>query len=570
MNNFITKFFASVSKGFKKASMVQKMAFGLIVLFVILAFIFLVGFSTKKQGIALFGVGIKEQYLLDRIVQRLDKENVEYTVTADGKIYLSNENMSKRMRAILVREELVPVHMDPWYLFDIDRWTITDFERNINLRRSITRALEQHIVALDDVDAVSINLVMPEKTLFKESQEAVKASVRITPKPGSDIVTNRKKVEGLVKLIQYAIEGLESDNIAIVDNKGTILNDFSNLGGIDRIDLAEKERKLKLKYESMLRDEIDSALSKVLSGDRFMIARVNVTLDTSRHTTESKEYAPIEIEPQDPKVSYNTRKVSDSTLISSQVHKREYEGQGFSPWGPPGQEGNTPPEYRDLSDIIGKSNELQETKNVALNEKKSLNEKEPAKIAGISLGIFIDGVWSFVYDESGNFVIENGMRKREYKPISDEALKNITDVLQSSFEYKPERGDAITVRNVAFDRANEFRKIDEDYFASEKFKFLIFIVSIIFALLILIFTVFFIVSRELERRRRLREEDFARQAHLRRQQSLMDDSDDLGVDDVVSGLKEEDELQSNVEILAREKPEDVAKLIRTWIVMYKG
>ncbi|BCR21729.1 flagellar basal-body MS-ring/collar protein FliF [Borrelia sp. HM] len=569
MNNFITKFFASVNKVFKKASIVQKVAFGFIVLFVILALIFLVGLSTKKQGIALFGVGIKDQHLLDRIMQRLDKENVQYTVTADGKIYLSNENVSKRMRAVLIREELVPMHMDPWYLFDIDRWTITDFERNINLRRSITRAVEQHIVALDDVDAVSINLVMPEKALFKESQEAVKASVRITPKPGSDIVTNRKKVEGLVKLIQYAIEGLESDNIAIVDNKGNILNDFSNLGGIDRIDLAEKERKLKLKYESMLRDDIDSALSRVLSGDRFMIARVNVTLDTSRQTTESKEYAPIEIEPQDPKVSYNTRKVSDSTLISSQIHKREYEGQGFSPWGPPGQEGNTPPEYRDLSDIIGKSNELQEIKNVALNEKKSLNEKEPAKIAGISLGIFIDGVWDFVYDDSGNFIIENGMRKREYKPISDEALKNITDVLQSSFEYRPERGDSIIVRNVAFDRANEFRKIDEYYFASEKFKFLIFIVSIIFALLILIFTIFFIVSRELERRRRIREEEFARQAHLRRQQSLID-GDDIGVDDVVGGLKEEDELQNNVELLAREKPEDVAKLIRTWMVMYKG
>ncbi|UPA11977.1 flagellar basal-body MS-ring/collar protein FliF [Borrelia venezuelensis] len=565
MNNFITKFFASVNKNFKKASMVQKVAFGVIALFIILAFIFLIGFSTKKQGVALFGVGIKDQYLLDRIVQRLDRESVEYIITADGKIYLSDENMSKKMRAILVREELVPVHMDPWSLFDIARWTITDFERNVNLRRSITRAVEQHIVALDDVDAVSINLVMPEKALFKESQEAVKASVRITPKPGSDIVTNRKKVEGLVKLIQYAIEGLESDNIAIVDNKGTVLNDFSNLDGIDRIDLAEKERKLKLKYESMLRDEIDSALSKVLSVDRFMIARVNVTLDTSRQTTESKEYAPIEIEPQDPKVSYNTRKVSDSTLLSSQVHKREYEGQGYSPWGPPGQEGNTPPEYRDLSDIIGKSNEFKEIKNVALNEKKSLNEKEPARIAGISLGIFIDGVWDFVYDESGNFIIENGMRKREYKPISDEALKNITDVLQSSFEYKPERGDSIAIRNVAFDRVNEFRKIDEDYFSTEKFKFLIFTVSIIFALLILIFMVFFIVSRELERRRRLREEEFSRQAHLRRQQALMD-SDDIGVDDVVGGIREEDELQSNAELLAREKPEDVAKLIRTWIV----
>ncbi len=392
-------------------------------------------------------------------------------MSSDGRIYLDDEKLAKKMRAILVREELVPVHMDPWALFDIDRWTITDFERSINLRRSITRAVEQHIVALDDVDAVSVNLVMPEKALFKEAQEPVKASVRITPRPGSDIITNRKKVEGLVKLIQYAIEGLESDNIAIVDNSGTILNDFSNLDGIDRIDLAEKERKLKLKYEAMLRGEIDSALSKVLSIDRFMIARVNVKLDTSKETTESKEYAPIELQSQDPKASYNTRKVSDSTIISSQTQKKEYQGQGYSPWGPPGQEGNTPPEYQDLSDITGKYNESQEIKNVALNEKKSTSEKEPARIVGVSLGIFVDGVWNFVYDEKGDFVIENGMRKREYKPMALEEIKNIEDVLQSSFEYKPERGDSITVRNISFDRMNEFRKIDENYFASERFKY---------------------------------------------------------------------------------------------------
>nr|WP_267517840.1 flagellar basal-body MS-ring/collar protein FliF [Borreliella afzelii] len=566
MSNFFTNFFVSAKGIFKKASTVQKIVLGLIIFFVILAFVFLIGFSTKSQSIALFGVEIKDQYLLDRISQRLDRENVKYFLSSDGRIYLDDEKLAKKMRAILVREELVPVHMDPWALFDIDRWTITDFERSINLRRSITRAVEQHIVALDDVDAVSVNLVMPEKALFKESQEPVKASVRITPRPGSDIITNRKKVEGLVKLIQYAIEGLESDNIAIVDNSGTILNDFSNLDGIDRIDLAEKERKLKLKYEAMLRGEIDSALGKVLSVDRFMIARVNVKLDTSKETTESKEYAPIELQSQDPKASYNTRKVSDSTIISSQTQKKEYQGQGYSPWGPPGQEGNTPPEYQDLSDITGKYNESQEIKNVALNEKKSTSEKEPARIVGVSLGIFVDGIWNFVYDEKGNFVIENGMRKREYKPMALEEIKNIEDVLQSSFEYKPERGDSITVRNISFDRMNEFRKMDENYFASERFKYFLFIASIIFSLLILVFTIFFAISRELERRRRLREEELAKQAHLRRQQALMDGGDDIGVDDVVGGIREGDELQNNAELLAREKPEDVAKLIRTWLL----
>ncbi len=46
----------------------------------------------------------------------------------------------------------------------------------------------------------------------------------------------------------------------------------------------------------------------------------------------------------------------------------------------------------------------------------------------------------------------------------------------------------------------------------------------------------------------------------------MDGGDDIGVDDVVGGIREGDELQSNAELLAREKPEDVAKLIRTWLL----
>ncbi len=58
-----------------------------------------------------------------------------------------------------------------------------------------------------------------------------------------------------------------------------------------------------------------------------------------------------------------------------------------------------------------------------MNEKKSTSEKEPARIVGVSLGIFVDGIWNFVYDEKGDFVIENGMRKREYKPMALEEIK---------------------------------------------------------------------------------------------------------------------------------------------------
>ena len=55
------------------------------------------------------------------------------------------------------------------------------------------------------MDAVSVTLVVPKKELFAEDQKPVTASVIITPKPGSDIAVNRKKVEGIQKLIKFAV-----------------------------------------------------------------------------------------------------------------------------------------------------------------------------------------------------------------------------------------------------------------------------------------------------------------------------------------------------------------------------
>lgn len=112
------------------------------------------------------------------------------------------------MRAILVREELVPVHMDPWALFDIDRWTITDFERSINLRRSITRAVEQHIVALDDVDAVSVNLVMPEKALLKSLKSLLRHLLELPQGPVLILLPIEKKLKDLLNLFSMPLKVL--------------------------------------------------------------------------------------------------------------------------------------------------------------------------------------------------------------------------------------------------------------------------------------------------------------------------------------------------------------------------
>ena len=53
------------------------------------------------------------------------------------------------------------------------------------------------------------------RKLFAEDQNPVTASVVLYTKPGSDLTTNRKKVEGVQKIILKAVEDLKTDNIVI-------------------------------------------------------------------------------------------------------------------------------------------------------------------------------------------------------------------------------------------------------------------------------------------------------------------------------------------------------------------
>ena len=145
-----------------------------------------------------------------QIAAKLDELRVKYQLRPDNIFYVADEQTARRVRVILNQENLIPKGTDPWALFDMERWTTTDFERDVNLQRAITKQLEQHIMALDDVDNVSVTLVVPKTELFEADQKPTSASIIITPKPGSDFTTNRKKIEGVQRLIKLAVAGLKT------------------------------------------------------------------------------------------------------------------------------------------------------------------------------------------------------------------------------------------------------------------------------------------------------------------------------------------------------------------------
>ena len=75
-----------------------------------------------------------------------------------------------------------------------------------------------------------------------------------------------------------------------------------------------------------------------------------------------------------------------------------------------------------------------------------------------------------------------------------------------------------------------------------------------------------VISKEMERRRRLREEELARQHQAMREAALRS-AEEQGVE-VELSVEERArlEMQENAINMAREHPEDVAQLIRTWLM----
>ena len=174
----------------------------------------------------------------------------------------------------------------------------------------------------------------------------------------------------------------------------------------------------------------------------------------------------------------------------------------------------------------------------------------------------------FIVSEPGtrNYIIENGSIKRKYTPISEEDIVKAENLIKGAIGYDRNRGDTVVVTNLAYDRTLEFKEEDDAYFAEIKRKQTILIILAAVAIVLVGFILFRVISRELERRRRLREEELLRQQQAAREAALWEAKED-GMD-VTMSVEETRrmELQENAINMAKEHPEEVALLIRTWLM----
>jgi flagellar M-ring protein FliF len=567
MNEWVRKLVDQLKGLWGKWSATQKLILFAVLGAAVLAIFLIVSFSAAPAMVPLIGVPIKDEDDLARIVTKLDEEGAGYQLTPENRILVADEKTARRMRAILIREDLIPPSTDPWAIFDVERWTLTDFERDVNLRRAITSSLEQHVLALEDVDAVSVTLVTPERELFAEDQKPVTASVIVTPRPGSDFRENRKKIEGVEKLIQFAVGGLSKENIVITDQNGIQLNNFADLQDVDRIEIARREIKTKADLEQRYKAEVFASLKAIYGPDRVQIVKLDIDLDMSKRSSTTEEHFPVTMVPDNPRTPFSEREVAPSITLSREAVDERFEGTGFNPEGPPGQEGQTPPAYKDLSNLVGKYQKSSIIQNEAVNKKNTTEEQAPWRINRITTAVALDGLWKRQHDARGQpLLTAEGGIDRQYIPVPPEELLKAKSLVQDAIGFNRERGDSVTVEHVQFDRNSQFFREDAELRRQRQLRNMVLSIIIGVGAILLAAVVYRLISKEMERRRRLREEELARQHQAMREAALRR-AEEEGVE---VELSVEDrarlEMQENAINMAREHPEDVAQLIRTWLV----
>lgn len=568
MNEWFKNMIEKFQNFWKTSSVIVKVIVIGIALAVVGAVIFAVNVSGSDSTVKLFPQAVTDESVRNQILDRVARENVQVYVNDEGVISVNDEKTARRIRTLLSVEGLAPSNYDPFAEFYNRSWSTTDAEQNVRRKNAISAALKQHLESLSDIDVAFVTLVLPDKALFASEQNPVTASIAIRPSRTSDILSDRRKVKGIQDYILKAVEGLSAENLTIIDQNGHILNDFEGMAESDRVSIIEKQQKLIRKMEAQLEAKVLAALQNNYTSDRITDVIAHYEMDMSEKNSDSTIYSPIQIRPDNPDTPYDDSEYRDTLPISQQTVTKEWQGTGYNPEGPAGVEGQTPPVYSDVSNVIGKSTETGVSQNNVINT-THITEKVAPQPGRITISANIDGVWKLKKDpKTHEYIIneEDGSLVREYTPISPEDLAKIKEYVEAAVGFSKSRSDVVTITNIPIDHTQEFREFDEAYFKKLQTRRTVLLVLAAVAVVLIGFILFRIISKEIERRRRAREEELLRQQQLAREQALWEAKDEAQTVTMSVEESRRAELQENAINMAKEHPEDVAMLIRTWLM----
>jgi len=390
--------------------------------------------------------------------------------------------------------------------------------------------LTKTIEAIDGVNTAVVHLAMPEKKVFSDEQDPVTASVLVDTASGTTMEPT--KVQAIVNLVASSIDGLEPDKVTVADATGKVLSTSEGgaLGASTR-DQAVAD------FQDQKTQQIQAMLDRVI-GPGNSTVQVSADLDFDKTVEESTKY-----------------KSNPRTLPLSETSSEEkYNGAG----GATGSTGVVGPDGQmdSLGNATGTGgnsdySKKATTRDNAVETVKQHREAAPGNVKSLHVGVVLDSAAATGIDPA-----------------------DIQDLVTAAIGIDPARGDTVQVNSLPFDRSAD-EKAAAELAAAAKAKADAKRMAMIRNGGIAVAILGMILLAWLRARRGKRERD-ARAEYLVEQ--LRADAAEraaaaaaLEPAPAVAALEavedsQADELRREIEALAERQPDEIATLLRGWLV----
>ncbi|MDQ0156818.1 flagellar basal-body MS-ring/collar protein FliF [Robertmurraya andreesenii] len=484
-------------------------------------------FATRTKMVPLYkDLSLSE---VGTIKASLDEKGVKYEIS--GSQILVPEKDADNLLVDLAAEGLPKSGGIDYSFFSQNAGIgMTDNEFNVMKLDAMQTELANLIKGIDGIEDANVMITLPPQGIFvSDTKEEASAAIVLKTKAGYQF--EEKQIKGLYHLVSKSVPSLPTDNIVIYNQNFEYfdLKNSENSSG----ETFATQNQIKKEIERDVQRQVQSMLGTLMGQDKVVVS-VTADVDFTQENREENLVTPVDEENM------------EGIKISAQKITETFSGEGAAAGGVP--QGEDPADtlggtYQQGANGNGDYERIEETINNEVNKIRKEIVESPYKIRDLGIQVMVEppdpeDATSLPQERVDDIskILSTIVRTTIDKDaagaeLTDEAIQDKIVVSVQPFNGKPQ-------------------------FSSEQ-KFTLpwwaYVVGGILLLVIGLGIFLFIRSRK----KREEEEEM---------EEIMDNGPQLTIPDVNDEQETESSLRrKQLEKMAKDKPEDFAKLLRTWI-----
>lgn len=398
------------------------------------------------------------------IVSALGQMNVPYQFNSTGTALLVPKERVHEARMQLAAQGLPRSGNAGFELLDQSRFGASQFNEQVTYQRALEGELANSIKAVHAVQEARVHLAMPRETLFVRDRQSPTASVVVSLYPGRSLTEGQ--VAAISWLISSSVPNLAADKVSIIDQNGRLLTAPSGESGTDSL---QRNFVNDIEYRAVQRI---LTLLNPLVGAGNVRAQVTAEVDFSRREQTSEVYKPNQAPGQAAVRSQQT---------SSTLQRNMPQAQGV-----PGALSNQPPANATANivnppqgqDNQGQENQAQNPNGDAAANTPANPTDDPSLVTLAEQARLLQSAGNARNDATTNYEVDRtishvkgpmGQLSRlsvavvvnyrnqddSNKPLEQEELDKIRDLVKQAVGYSDERGDTLSVVNGLFNEQGD-------------------------------------------------------------------------------------------------------------------